>query len=60
MKRGSTVGRRRKLTDEQVAGVLRWHVAIQALMVLHAHIKPMRKFASEMGVTKATVSDVIR
>jgi hypothetical protein len=60
MRRGSTTGRPRKVTDEQVAAIMRRHEAIQALKVLHAYLMPVRTFASHLGVTTGAISTVIR
>lgn len=60
MRRGSTVGRPRILTDEQVRAILRRHEAVQALKVLHAYIQPVRQFAARLGVTTGAISTVIR
>lgn len=60
VKRGSTVGRPRKLTDEQVAAVLRWHETIEALKVLHAYVTPVREFAARLGVTRGAITSIVK
>jgi transposase len=60
MKRASTVGRPRRVTDEQVAAILAWHEGVLALKTLHAILKSIRKFAAGLGLSTGTVSDVIR
>jgi len=60
MRRGSSIGRPRRLTDEQVAIILRWHEAIQALKVLHAYLRPGRELAAQLGVSHEAISTVIR
>lgn len=58
--RASTVGRPRKVTDEQVAAILAWHEGIQALKTLHTVLKPVRKFAASLGLSRGVVVDTIR
>jgi len=55
----STIGRPRRLTDEQVARILAWHQQILALKSLRASLKTQRELAAEMGVAPATVARVI-
>lgn len=56
----STVGRRRRVTDEQVAAILAWHEGIKALKTLHAYLKTVREIAALLGVSSGTVTDVIK
>jgi len=55
----STIGRPRRLTDEQVATILAWHEQILALKALRASIKTQREVASELGVAPSTVASVV-
>jgi transposase len=57
--RGSTIGRPRKLTDEQVAAILAWYEAHQALLRLRRYLQPARVFASQLGIAPATVYNVV-
>src|ERR1700733_5669611 len=50
----STIGRPRRLTDEQVARILAWHQQILALKSLRASLKTQRELAAELGVAPAT------
>jgi hypothetical protein len=56
----STVGRPRRLTDEQVAWLLGEYAAYQAWRALRATVKSQRQLAGELGVAQATVSLAIR
>ena len=55
----STIGRPRRLTDEQVAVILTWHEQILALQALRASIKTQREVARELGVAPSTVAHVV-
>jgi len=55
----STIGRPRRLTDEQVAVILPWHEQVLALQALRASIKTQRQVASELGVSPATICQLI-
>jgi hypothetical protein len=55
----STIGRPRRLTDEQVACILAWHEQILALKSLRASVKTQRQLAAELGVAPATIARVI-
>ena len=46
----STRGRPRQITDAQVAAILEWH----------RNRKPLRVFAAEIGLSKATIWHVIK
>jgi hypothetical protein len=54
------VGRPRRLTDEQVAWLLREYAAYRAWRALRATVKSQRQLAGELGVAQATVSLAIR
>jgi hypothetical protein len=55
----STIGRPRRLTDQQVAAILAWHEQIRAWRVLRRALKTQRQLARELGVSRATISQVI-
>ena len=55
----STIGRPRRLTDEQVASILVWHEQILALKALRASIKTQRQLAEALGVAPSTVAHVV-
>jgi hypothetical protein len=55
----STIGRPRRLTDEQVASILAWHQQILALKALRAALKTQKQMAAELGVAPATIARVI-
>ena len=55
----STIGRPRRLTDEQVARIMAWHQQILALKSLRATLKTQRELAAELGVAPSTVARVI-
>jgi hypothetical protein len=55
----STIGRPRRLTDEQVACILAWHHQILALKALRASLKTQKQLAAELGVAPATIARVI-
>jgi transposase len=55
----STIGRPRRLSDEQVARILAWHQQILALKSLRAALKTQRQLAAELDVAPATVARVI-
>jgi transposase len=55
----SSVGRPRRLTDEQVAKILAWHEEICAWKAKGAHLKSLRQFARDLGVSPSTVLQVI-
>jgi hypothetical protein len=55
----STIGRPRRLKDEQVECILAWHDQILALMTLRASLKTQRELAAELGVAPATIARVI-
>src|SRR5581483_7446045 len=55
----STIGRPRRLTDQEVAIILAWHEQILALKALRATIKTQRQLACELGVAPSTIAHVI-
>jgi DNA-binding MarR family transcriptional regulator len=55
----STIGRPRRLTDEQVARILSWHEQILALKALRATLITQRELAEDLGVAPATIARVI-
>jgi hypothetical protein len=55
----STIGRPRRLTDEQVTRILAWHVQILALKALRASLKTQKQIAAELNVAPATIARVI-
>ena len=55
----STIGRPRRLTDEQVARILAWHEKILALKALRASLKTQKQIADELNVAPATIARVI-
>jgi len=55
----STIGRPRRLTDQQVAMILAWHEQILKLKALRATVKTQRQLAQELGVAPSTVAHVI-
>jgi transposase len=55
----STIGRPRRLSDEQVARILAWHQQILALKSLRASLETQRQLAAELDVAPATVARVI-
>ena len=58
--RKSTIGRPRRLTDEQVVAILAWHDKVTAWKARHAKFKTLRQIAKEMGVTHGAITSVIR
>lgn len=60
MKRASTVGRPRALSDEQVAAVMRWYDAWLALKDQRAKVKSLRGLAAELGVSPGAVTSAVR
>jgi transposase len=57
--RRSTIGRPRKLTDDQVAAILAWYEAHQALMILRRYLRPVQQLARDLGIAPATVYNVV-
>ena len=56
----STIGRPRKLTDQQVRIILAWHARYLAWRALRATLKTQRQLAIELGVSQSTISRVVR
>lgn len=50
---GSTIGRPRKVTDEQVRLILEWHEA-------RKQVRTLKQLACDLGLAPATVYTVIR
>ena len=57
---GSTIGRPRKLSDEQVRTVLAWHARYVAWREMGTHLKSQRALAHALGVSPSTISYVVR
>ena len=55
----STIGRPRRLTDEQVAEILAWHQKVVAWRAMGAELKSRRELAHEFGVAVSTITNVI-
>lgn len=55
----STIGRPRRLTDQQVAIILAWHEEILALKALRARVKTQRQLAQELAVAPSTIAHVV-
>lgn len=55
----STIGRPRRLTDEQVRFILAWHRQILALKAHRASLKTQKQIAKELGVAPATIARVV-
>jgi transposase len=55
----STIGRPRRLTDEQVSVILAWHEQLLGWKALRGALKTQRQLAQELGVSTATISRVI-
>jgi hypothetical protein len=55
----STIGRPRKLTDAQVATILKWHEEILAWKALRKSIPTQRALAKGLGVSPSVVSHVV-
>lgn len=60
MKRASTVGRPRTLTDPQVAAVLAWYDAWLALKAQRAKVVTLRQLAKDLGVSPGAVTSAVR
>jgi IS30 family transposase len=56
----STIGRPRALSDRQVKVILAWHVRYLVWRGLRKTLKTQRQLARELGVSRGTVSHVIR
>jgi len=55
----STMGRPRRITDEQVSIILAWHEQILTWKALRGALKTQRQLARDLGVSTATISRVI-
>ena len=55
----STVGRPRVVTDEQIARILEWHAELMAWKAQRKARKTARELARELGLSSATLYDVI-
>lgn len=58
--RYSSIGRPRRLTDQQVASVLAEYARYLAWRALRSTVKSQRQLAKELGVSQATISLAIR
>lgn len=56
----STVGRPRKVTDAQIATILTWHDAILAWRAQRQMLKTLAELARELGLSRGTISSVIK
>ena len=56
----STIGRPRKLSDQQVKIILAWHVRFLFWRALRNTQKSQRQLARELGVSQSTISHVVR
>lgn len=55
----STIGRPRRLTDEQVAIILTWHEQLLIWKASRGTLKTQRELARDLGISTASVSRVI-
>jgi hypothetical protein len=58
--RSSSIGRPRKLSDEDVRKILRWHARYVAWQALRGTIKTQVQVARDLGVSASTIRHVIR
>jgi hypothetical protein len=56
----STIGRPRKLTDEQVQVICAWHAEYLAWRAWGRSLRSQRELARELGVSQATISYAVR
>ena len=56
----STIGRPRKLTDQQVKVILAWHARFLWWRTYGKTRKSQRQLAREFGVSQSTISRVVR
>ena len=57
---GSTIGRPRVLTDQQVEAILAEHARFLAWQALRKSVRSQRELAREFGVSQATISLAVR
>jgi hypothetical protein len=56
----STVGRPRKVTDAQIARILAWHDDFLVWQAERQKLQTITTLAEEMGLSRATISAVIK
>ena len=56
----STVGRPRRVTDAQIRTILDWHETLLACQAKRKNTRTIRQLAAQLGLSTATISDVIR
>jgi AraC-like DNA-binding protein len=56
----SRFGRPRKVTDAQIATILAWHDAVLAWRAQRRTLKTLSQLAQELGLSRATISRVIK
>ncbi len=56
----STVGRPRRLTDEQVTAILEWYASVLAVKAARAKLKTLRQLARELGVSPSAITGAIQ
>jgi transposase len=60
MSRGSTIGRPRKLSEAQVATIMRWHAEWLAVKTQQTKVQALRQLARSLGVSAATIYNAIQ
>jgi hypothetical protein len=58
--RHSTVGRPRRLTDSQVAEVLKWHDALLDWKSKRRTLETIQQIAARLGVSRSSISSAIQ